>query len=335
MEDTRTLDDLREEAVDEGGRLTVYAGGDLASQQESTVEAFGEAYPEIDLRMVVDYSKLHDVRIDRQLASDRLVPDVAQLQTTFDFPRWKAAGELLDYRPPGWDAVADDLKDPDGTWTSVTVYAFSYLQRGTVGPASPEQLADPAWRGKIVSSHPGDDDATLFLLKRYVERYGWSWLAAFATNDVRFRRGTNSPGEAVADGSAAVGVAGAWGGQPEVRWMLPPEGHPFLAWGQRAAIFRRAPHPAAARLYLAWMLSPEVQREAFRGWSVRTDMSPEGGPVWELPDAGTAEFVRFMDDRAAVERWRQTMNLYLGEPRGEPTPGWLGLEPTGAEDRAS
>ncbi len=35
-----------------------------------------------------------------------------------------------------------------------------------------------------------------------------------------------------------------------------------------------------------------------------------------------------MEDRAEVERWRQTMVLHLGEVRGEPTPGWLGLHPT-------
>lgn len=327
MDDARTIDELRSAAVAEGGTLTVYAGGDLASQQDSTVAAFADAFPEIDLRVVVDYSKNHGPRIDRQIAAGDLVPDVAQLQTTFDFPRWKAMGALLDYRPIGWSAVPDSLKDPDGSWVAVTVYAFSHLVGPSGGPASPEELADPAWRGSVLSSHPGDDDATLFLFTRYVERYGWDWLAALAANEVRFRRGTSSPGEAVADGRAQVGLGGAWAGQPDVEWVLPPAGHPFLAWGQRAAILRQARHPEAARLYLSWMLSPEVQSTSFRGWSVRTDMVPDGGPVWEHPDAGTAEFVTFMADRDLVERSRHTMNLYLGEPEGPPTPGWLGLAP--------
>jgi hypothetical protein len=33
---------------------------------------------------VVDYSKYHNVRIDRQFAEGSLVPDVTHLQTSFD-----------------------------------------------------------------------------------------------------------------------------------------------------------------------------------------------------------------------------------------------------------
>ncbi|KAF1792542.1 hypothetical protein GQ600_6652 [Phytophthora cactorum] len=34
-----------------------------------------------------------------------------------------------------------------------------------------------------------------------------------------------------------------------------------------------------------------------------------------------------MADRAAVEEWRQTFTLYIGEVQGEPTPSFLGLYP--------
>ncbi len=328
-EETRSLEELHAEAVAEGGQLTVYAGGDFAGQQDGLVDAFAADFPDVTLNMIVDYSKFHDVRIDRQLETGTLVPDIAQLQTSFDFPRWKERGVLAPYRPAGWSAIPDGFKDADGTWAAVTVYAFSLMRSaGTDAPVSPEQLADPVWRGQIVSSHPGDDDATLFLFRSYVQRYGWDWLVRFADNEVRFARGTNSPGEAVAAGDARVGVAGAWGGQPDVTWVAPPTGHPFLAWGQRAAIFRDAPHPAAARLYLNWMLSEPVQRSSFHGWSVRADLVGEGGRIWENPDAGAIAFSDFMADRADVERWRQTFNLVFGEVTGPPTPGRLGLAPT-------
>jgi hypothetical protein len=62
---------------------------------------------------------------------------------------------------------------------------------------------------------------------------------------------------------------------------------------------------------------------------VRTDVTPTGTGVWDLPNANSAEFVEFMADRADVERWRKTVVLYLGEVSGPPTPGWLGLAPTG------
>jgi ABC-type Fe3+ transport system substrate-binding protein len=115
---------------------------------------------------------------------------------------------------------------------------------------------------------------------------------------------------------------------PGVQWAV-PDGHPFAAWGQRAAILAGARHLAAAKLYLNWQLSPGVQQGSFDGWSVRTDVTPPGGlrPIWEYPNAHLDEFPRFMADRAEAERWRETFTLYFGEVQGAPTPGWLGLHP--------
>jgi ABC-type Fe3+ transport system substrate-binding protein len=107
------------------------------------------------------------------------------------------------------------------------------------------------------------------------------------------------------------------------------DGHPFMAWGQRAAILAAGRHPAAAKLYLNWQLSTAVQQTSFNGWSVRTDVTPAGGlkPIWQYPNANLDGFPRFMADRAEVERWKQTFALYFGEVKGAPTPGWLGLHP--------
>jgi ABC-type Fe3+ transport system substrate-binding protein len=107
------------------------------------------------------------------------------------------------------------------------------------------------------------------------------------------------------------------------------DGHPFMAWGQRAAILKQAKNPAAAKLYLNWQLSLTQQQASFNGWSVRTDVTPPAGlkPIWKYPNAHLDGFPRFMADRAEVERWKQTFALYFGEVKGDPTPGWPGLRP--------
>ncbi|WP_457029673.1 ABC transporter substrate-binding protein [Kitasatospora sp. P5_F3] len=253
---------------------------------------------------------------------------MTQLQTTFDFPKWKRLGVLMEYKPAGFGKVHEMFKDPDGFWVAVNVFAFSYMYGPGGGPATPENLVDPKWKGQIASSHPGDDDASLFLFKKYVDTYGWGWLEALAAQQITFHRGTNTPGETADSGREQVGVGGAATGGQGSTWAMPTGDHPFLAWGQRAAIFRHAPHPAAAKLYLNWMLSPERQSAGFNGWGVRTDAVPAGEPIWEYDNAHLQEFAAFMEDRAEVERWRQTLVLYLGEVTGEPTPGWLGLHPT-------
>jgi len=334
-EETRSLDQLYADAVREGGGLVVYAGGDTPGQQSAVEQAFRARFPGVDLTMVVDYSKFHDVRVDSRIANGAALPDVVQLQTIHDYPSWKEEGLLLAYKPVGFSAVYDGFKDPDGTWVAVAVNAFSFMYDsrtvGTSAPATPPDLVDPRWRGRIASAYPQDDDAVLFLYRQYVHEYGWEWANRLATQDVRFARGTHTPGAAVAAGQKAIGIGGAApqaGRASPVRWVAGDD-VPFLGWGQRAAILAGAAHPVAAKLYLNWLLSTEVQNAAPDGWSVRTDVPPGDGlkPIWEYPSAHVDHFVQFMADRAEVERWRQTFTLYFGEVQGPPSTGWLGTHP--------
>jgi ABC-type Fe3+ transport system substrate-binding protein len=335
-EETRTLDQLYADAVAEGGHLVVYAGGDTATEQDATRQAFQARFPRMSLTVVVDHSKVHDVRVDNQIATGSLVPDVVQLHTLHDFPSWTEEGLLLPYKPAGFSAVHDAFKEPGGAWVAITVIAHSFLYDGAsvgpAGPASPRDLLDPRWKGRIASAYPQDDDAVLFLYRQYVHEYGWGWAAGLAAQDVQFARGAHTPVAAVAARQKIIGIGGAGTPIPApgstIRWVATDD-IPFLAWGQRAAILAGAAHPAAAKLYLNWQLSTDVQQAAPSGWPVRTDVAPAGGlkPIWDHPNAHVEQFDRFMADRAEVERWRQHLTLYFGEVQGAPGPGWLGLHP--------
>jgi ABC-type Fe3+ transport system substrate-binding protein len=334
-EETKSLDELYADALRAGGELVVYAGGDTPTQQDFTKQAFLARFPNIKLTMVVDYSKYHDVRVDNQLATGTLVPDVVQLQTVQDFVRWKKAGVLRPYKPAGFSALHPAFKDPDGAWLGISVIAFSYMYDATLGgaaPSSPLDLVAPRWKGAIASAYPHDDDAVLYLYQLYAQAYGWGWVSRLAAQDVRFARGSHTPGEAVTAKQKLIGIggAGSLAAPPTaaVRWAV-ADGHPFMAWAQRAAILAGARHTAAAKLYLNWQLSTAVQQNSFNGWSVRTDVTPAGGlkPIWQYKNANLDGFPRFMADRAEVERWKQTFALYFGEVQGAPTPGSLGLHP--------
>lgn len=335
-EEARTLDQLYQAALKEGGKLRIYAGGDTATQQDGTKAAFKAQFPDIDLTMIVDYSKYHDVRLDNQFATGTVVPDVVQLQTVQDFVRWKEQGRLLNYRPAGFSKIYDGFKDREGAWLAIGVIAFSFMYGvaavGADAPRTPLDLVDPKWKGKIASSYPHDDDAVLYLYALYAQTYGWDWVAKLAAQDVQFARGSHTPGVAVNGGQKAIGIGGAGSlvapATSPARFVA-ADGHPFMAWGQRAAILKQAKNPTAAKLYLNWQLSLARQQAAFNGWSVRTDVTPPTGlkPVWKYPNAHVDGFPRFMADRAEVERWKQTFALYFGEVKGDPTPGWPGLRP--------
>lgn len=339
-EETRSLDQLYARAKAEGGKLVVYAGGDWKDQQDDTKNAFEERFPGVEVEMVVDYSKYQDARVDNQLATDTLVPDVVQLQTLQDFERWKREGVLLPYKPAGFGKVHDKFKDKDGAWVATDVLAFgAAYNKDLVGKDAPRgvrELADPKWKGRIASAYPNDDDATLYLYSRYVRKFGWEWLDGMARN-TEFLRGSDSAGNRMAEGKKAVGLGG-WvtpdaGNDPEATTvgMLPRTDDPFVAWGQREAILKDARHPAAAKLFLNWQLSKE--RQTSDGWSVRTDVAAPTGlkKVWQYENSGIDGFPAFMRDRAAAERLRQQMTVYIGEVKGAPTPGHLGPHPGGPQ----
>src|SRR4051812_8402068 len=333
-EETRTLDELYRDALAESGKLVVYAGGDLADSGSGAGArtAFRRRFPEIDLQLIVDYSKYHDARVDNQLATGTLIPDIVQLQTLQDFTRWKREGRLLHYKPAGFGKLYNKFRDPDGAWIAGMVIAFSYLYdvaaAGTHPPRTPLDLVDPRWKGAVASSYPHDDDAVLYLYSLYTQTYGWDWIARLAAQHPQSARGSFSPSTAINNKSAIIGIG--TGGNPTssgpVRMGM-PDGHPFMAWGQRIAILRQAANPTAAKLYLNWQLSTE--RQTSNSWSVRTDIAPPAGlkPIWEYPNANVDGFPRFMEDRAKVEQLKQTFALYFGEVKGDPTPGWPGLHP--------
>src|SRR6185312_1467983 len=120
-----TLQALYRQAGADGGEVTVYMGGDKPGQWDFIAKAFAAQFPGVKIHLVTDLSKIHDARIDNQIATHDQVADVAVLQTVQDFDRWKSAGQLLKYRPIGSDEVFDNAKDSQGYWTGVFYGAFA------------------------------------------------------------------------------------------------------------------------------------------------------------------------------------------------------------------
>lgn len=208
-QESRSLDNIYQSALKEGGAVTVYAGGDTPGQQDGIKQAFEKRFPGMKLNVIVDYSKFHDARIDNQIATHSLIPDVVQLQTLQDFPRWKKEDVLLNYKPAGWDKIWPEFRDGDGAWTGVFVDAFSNVvdSRQLRQKDWPREAADylrPALKDKIVVTYPNDDDAVLFWFKQVVDKYGWNYVAKFSEQNPIYVRGTQAPADYVENGKASA-----------------------------------------------------------------------------------------------------------------------------------
>ncbi|WP_181264199.1 ABC transporter substrate-binding protein, partial [Pseudomonas aeruginosa] len=166
--ETDRLASLYARARGEGGKVVLWAGGDAPNQMDWLKTAFESRFPGVILDVTVDLSKFHDLRIDQELAAGTLTPDVAMLQTTFDFDRWKARDVLLRYKPVGFARQKKGYADPDGAYVTAYNNAFVPTYASVRLPAEryPTRFADylkPAFKGKLVLTYPHDDDAVLYV----------------------------------------------------------------------------------------------------------------------------------------------------------------------------
>jgi ABC-type Fe3+ transport system substrate-binding protein len=333
--ETRTIAQLYAAALQEGGELVVVEGGDAINQDESLVSAFQAQFPKMKLNLTVDLSKYKAARIDLAFAKNTTPPDVVHLQTIEDFPRWKKEDRLLNYKPLGWEHVYPHFKDPEGAWTGLGCIVFSNVVNTSIPAASVPRnfldYLDPKYKGKLIFTYPNDDDAALFLFYTAIKEHGWSYMESLMANHPTFVRGTYPAGDVVASGSklatfTASGPAQTIPGSPIQLYL--PTTDKFLAWGQRAAIFKDAAHPNAAKLWTSWNLQPSTQ--ALTGtWPVRDDVTPPAGflPIINYENASLPEFPAFMENRAEAERFRAIIQLYVGDPLG-PDPGTTYTSPS-------
>ena len=333
--ETRSLDELHKAALAEGGALLVYGGGDLPNGSAGTERAFNARFPGMKLRILVDRSKYHHVRIDNQLALGKLACDAAHILSINAYDRWKADGRLLPYKPAGWDQIYADLTDPDAAYVSYTVFAFSTVFNTAQvseadAPRDAADFLDAKFKDRIALTYPHDDDAVLWQFDRIVSEYGWGYLDRLLAQNVAWYRGSAPARVAVEKGEKAASftASGALAHAPNAtaKFVLPNKDS-FLSWPQPFAIFKDARHPAAAKLYINWLLSKDVQDRS-RQWPVRRDAAVSGGygPVtqyWTQP----AQFRLFLQDRARLEKVRDQLEQAIGPMKGPNPTGVEGIFP--------
>lgn len=300
----------------------LWAGGDAPNQMDWFKAGFEKRFPGVTLDVLVDLSKFHDIRIDEELARGTLTPDVAMLQTTFDFERWKQQGVLAYYRPVGFQAQKPGYADPDGAWITAFNYAFVPTYAASLPaherPTSFAAFLRPPLAGKLVLTWPHDDDAVLYVYHRLIQTYGVSFLHDLARQNPLMLRGTAVPAELVGKRPHLAGnLTGYTGVGPSASAWIPTDA-PFVVWNQRMAIFKKASHPAAARLLLSYAGSAEFQ-STYEGWRARADVGTAAGlpPLETLSNIDVHDFTRWMSDRAAVAQLREQMASIFGPVSGE------------------
>jgi ABC-type Fe3+ transport system substrate-binding protein len=314
------IDDIYTKAKAEGA-FVLYVGGPTAPW-EARARTFGELYPGIKFAISGGFSNVLDKKIDQQIATGKLEVDVAIFQTLQDFARWKAAGRLLAFKPAGFNMIDTSFKDPDGYFYGTMVNAMPYMYNTEhVAPADmPDSALDflkEKFRGKMVTPYPADDDATLWLFHKIVLKYGWDYMDKYMANKPNFIQGHLGQQRSIASGQNWITFDSIFNiTVPEKEAGKPVESHFSTVdatpiWPLTGAIFKDAPHPNAARLFLNWLMEPEQQAKTGT-WSARKDVPPPTGmkPIFEYKVVN--DYMNFLADEAQLVALRKRFEGYTG-----------------------
>ncbi|KAF2191662.1 periplasmic binding protein-like II [Zopfia rhizophila CBS 207.26] len=321
--ESRSIDDIHQAALQEGGIVTAWHGGDEENQQGALKKAFEERFPGVTLNITVDLSKYHDGLIDEQLANKNLYVDSAILQTVHDYPRWKEEGALLNYAPLGFDKIHPSFRDIDAAFYGVRIFGWSGVWNtkkwdSSKGPI--QNFADflnPELRNRIVLTYPNDDDAVLYAFDLVMQQLGSEWLESLLAQNPLWVRGSATPTAIISQSNNSY-VASFIGGEADPSSGLNtsfPTDAPFVTWPQTAAIFKDAPHPEGAKLLHNFLISKEWL-ESSKSWTVRTDAPPDYPNIFDTPGTNPTVFQGWMANRNRVERLRFWFEKRLGTAQG-------------------
>jgi iron(III) transport system substrate-binding protein len=208
--------------------------------------------------------------------------------------------------PKTWRGGGLEFLDPNKTLMVMTPF-----QRGIIfyNPKlvnanefkSYKDLLDPKWKGKLIMDDPrraGPGQATFTFFYLHPE-LGVDFIRAFGKQQITILKDYAQEVDAIGQGrypvligtADFVAVARAKQGIPiaivDARQLK--EGADVSPANGSLAIFNKAPHPNAAKVYINWLLSKEGQTVFARanGYvSARLDVPTDHAEPWRVPQAG-------------------------------------------------
>jgi iron(III) transport system substrate-binding protein len=282
-------DDLAKAANKEAS-LLLYGGATL-QHMTLLIQNFNRVHPGIKVEYLRKSSASLFELIVRELRAKTYNAD-AYVPITIDQAMYLAERKLLTrHLSPERAAIPEPLKDRDGYWTTLyqTGHVFAYntrLVNTAEAPRSYDDLLHPRWKGKIMMDE-GEEFWYASVLEILGKEKGENFMRRLAEQQPVFQGSKTLMMQLLCAGEVALAFPVNFNQANDAKnrrcpsdWVvIEPQTQrpPFVI-----AMAQNAPHPAAARLFIDYLLSKEpqkfMQENIFRQ-SARMDVEPSGDLV--------------------------------------------------------
>jgi ABC-type Fe3+ transport system substrate-binding protein len=318
--DAQTVDQLYAAAKKEKA-LVIWAAGPAAGY-ESAVRAFEQQFPGINVSLVGGFSNVLNAKIEEQVRTKKVETDLAILQTIQDFIGWNRRGLLLPFKPDGFDKIDIRSKDKNGAWIAVSKNAIFYgynteqVQHKDV-PRLAIDFLRPQFKGRLISTYPADDDATLFAFATIVQKYGWGYMEQYMKQQPKFVQGPLGVARSLGSGESLVSFDTTVSSTLDVQRLggklalVGPTDDVLPVFFSAEAILKDALHPNAAKLYVTWYLSKEWQSRT-GVYSSRLDVRAPAGLQPFSSYRLDERYLEFVSGENQIADLRKRLESYTG-----------------------
>jgi iron(III) transport system substrate-binding protein len=211
-------------------------------------------------------------RIGQEYAANIFTADTCNTGDLAMFLLWKQQNLLAPYVPE--DAakhIPAEYRDAEGfhatARSSLCVAAYNpELVKKEDAPKSFADMLDPKWSGKMVKASPSYSGTIITSTYQLVKALGWPYVEKLAKQKIlQVQSATDTPNKVILgerpvmfDGNEYNVFIAKEGGKP-IEPIYAAEGSPMIA--MPSAIFAKAPHPNAARLFQSFLFTPEAQQQ--------------------------------------------------------------------------
>lgn len=192
------------------------------------------------------------------------------------FMQAKEDGLLESYKSPQTEDIPDQYKDSDGYWVAKGMTIVGFIGNNEVleendlpMPKSWKDLTDSKYKDEIIMSNPaisGTNYAVVNgLLQSMGEEAGWKFFEELDKNIPYYGKRGKDPQLKAVEGEVAIGITyidkGIFNLQEErnMTVVYPEDGIPWVPEGM--AIFKNAENLEAAKLFMDWIFTKDVQSE--------------------------------------------------------------------------